>query len=118
MVSEPEAGQWQRHVTRRCPNMRGHMMLLLQVPCSECYSLETFWRPIPYEPDARSQVEPGKILEFALGKADWLWDEELQMHVPCCSQSMRDRLCHNGPLVGEAVLTGDCGEMHARRQPS
>lgn len=45
-----------------------------------------------------------------LGKADWLWDDEMQMHIPCCSRPKGTRLCHNGPLVGDAILSGDCGE--------
>lgn len=45
-----------------------------------------------------------------LGKADWRWDDELQMHLPCCSRPKGTWRCGNGPLVGDAILTGDCGE--------
>lgn len=51
-----------------------------------------------------------------LGKADWLWEEDLQMHIPCCSRTWLDAylkptvVCRNGPLVGEQIVTGDCGE--------
>lgn len=45
-----------------------------------------------------------------LGKADWQWDDEWQHHIPCCSQPKGTWRCGNGPLVGDAILTGDCGE--------
>lgn len=65
--------------------------------------------------------------------ADWLYERDdpeetgtnvlAGMHVPCCSvlvpyittgpnNTVRTshRPCHNGPLVGESIETGDCGE--------
>lgn len=29
----------------------------LEIPCPECYSVESFWRRIPWEPDSRTEVE-------------------------------------------------------------
>lgn len=51
----------------------------------------------------------------ALGKADWVYDAEMDMHIPCCSQHKATHLgwlpkCGNGPLVGDQIRTGDCGE--------
>lgn len=57
-----EKGQeYERHVTRRCPRMREHGIWrngekVLPVPCEDCYSVESIWRPIPYEPDNTSKV--------------------------------------------------------------
>lgn len=54
-----------------------------------------------------------------LGRADWLWEDDLQMHVPCCTvrrTAIRGVLtipvgkCGNGPLTGGQIETGDCGE--------
>lgn len=47
-----------------------------------------------------------------LGKADWNWDEELGMHIPCCTmhRSASGPPCGNGPLTGEQIAKGDCGE--------
>jgi hypothetical protein len=56
-----------------------------------------------------------------MGKADWLYDREMDMHIPCCTRQVvtmqgtqqwvrGTRKCGNGPLTGEAILTGDCGE--------
>lgn len=50
-----------------------------------------------------------------LGKADWIWDDELGVHLPCCVQ-IREKgtgyKCGNGPLEGDQILTGDCGDDH------
>lgn len=55
-----------------------------------------------------------QTLEGMMGKATWEWDEDLLMHVPCCSQYSRgDRggwRCGNGPLTGDQIMTGDCGQ--------
>jgi hypothetical protein len=59
---------------------------------------------------------PRPGLTDTLGKADWIWDNELQTHIPCCTRHIQIRdstyfpKCGNGPLVGEAILSGDCGE--------
>ena len=47
-----------------------------------------------------------------MGKADWLWTDTLGIHVPCCRRRANSHggTCHNGPLVGEQIETGDCGE--------
>lgn len=45
-------------------------------------------------------------------KADWKWEDDLQIHVPCC------RICGNGPLVSEGELKlGFClnDAEHSRR---
>lgn len=49
----PQPFAVERHVSRRCPDMDAHAVSV-PVPCSECYSVESFWRRIPYEPDSRS----------------------------------------------------------------
>lgn len=49
-------------------------------------------------------------LTAILGRADWLWTPDLDMHVPCCSQPKGRWRCGNGPLMDDAILTGDCGE--------
>lgn len=46
------------------------------------------------------------------GKADWLYDHEWEMHIPGCSQPKGRWRCGNGPLTGDAIATGDCGEAH------
>lgn len=51
------------------------------------------------------------------GKADWMYDEELQIHIPCCSQHRRldsgvTVKCGNGPLNADGIAAGDCGEDH------
>ena len=47
-----------------------------------------------------------------MGKADWQWDEELQMHIPCCTKnrSKSGPPCGNGPLNDDQIAEGDCGE--------
>lgn len=30
---------------------------VLRVPCEDCYSVESFWHRIPYEPDSRTTVD-------------------------------------------------------------
>lgn len=48
-----------------------------------------------------------------LGRADWLWDEDLMCHIPCCTRprdSHPSSKCGNGPLNTQQILTGDCGE--------
>lgn len=53
-----------------------------------------------------------------IGKADWLYDDEYDMHIPCCSQpNWFEKLgrvwrCSNGPLTGDQIMSGDCGEDH------
>ena len=47
------------------------------------------------------------------GKADWLWDEELQTQIPCCSrlvqQTHRWKTCGNR-LTPDQIEDGDCGQ--------
>lgn len=65
-----------------------------------------------------------------LGKASWIYDEELNMHVPCCTVltvkskwishavvEIRPQPCGNGPLVGDQIESGDCGE-HGEKETS
>jgi len=62
-------------------------------------------------------------LPEGLGKADWIYgrtdpfeDPLSGMHIPCCSVVKSDGLtCGNGPLTGEAIETGDCGEHLANQ---
>lgn len=45
------------------------------------------------------------------GKASWMYDDDWEMHIPCCSQPRPDgKVCLQGPLVGTQVIDGDCGE--------
>lgn len=59
-------------------------------------------------------AESRSSLGGPLGKADWIYDDEMDLHLPCCTRRVKrfDRMenCGNGPLVGEAILMGDCGE--------
>jgi hypothetical protein len=49
--------------------------------------------------------------ERTLGKADWLYSPDLGCHIPCCTWLMPTlRRCGNGPLTGEAIVTGNCGQ--------
>lgn len=48
-----------------------------------------------------------------MGKADWVYDHELGVHVPSCSQPKGAWRCGNGPLTGGAIDSGDCGEHGA-----
>lgn len=65
-----------------------------------------------------------EAINLAIGKADWLWDDDLGCHIPCCTSYTRieysaelGRLattkCGNGPLVGEQIQTGLCSEHSA-----
>lgn len=56
---------------------------------------------------------------LAMGKADWLWDDDLGVHVPCCTSYVEIKFetelnklmtvkCGNGPLVGSQIKTGRC----------
>ena len=52
---------------------------------------------------ARSEPPPGK--------ATWVWDDSPeedfgQLYMPVC------RICGAGPLTGEQIGTGECGERH------
>lgn len=49
---------------------------------------------------------------MTLGKADWIYDREWDMHVPCCSRWQGNGKCHHGPLVGDQIEAGDCGDEH------
>ena len=50
------------------------------------------------------------------GACDWIWDDDDQAHHPCCSQLLEREgfKCGNGPLTGEAIVTGDCGIDHSQ----
>lgn len=56
-------------------------------------------------------------LRERLGRAAWIWDDDMGMHVPVCSRWKHDvrkgglHMCGNGPLVTEEELeTGTCSE--------
>lgn len=51
-------------------------------------------------------------LEPLLGKADWMYDKELGVHLPVCSMESGHFRCGKGPLPPEKIVTGDCGEAH------
>jgi hypothetical protein len=47
------------------------------------------------------------------GKADWIWDEEMNLHIPCCSRWRTDGTgrvvkCQNGPLNESEIADGTC----------
>jgi hypothetical protein len=55
----------------------------------------------------------------SLGRADWLYDAEYDMHIPCCtalremdSPDKSKRRCHNGPLSGVEIERGQCSECY------
>lgn len=49
-----------------------------------------------------------------LGKADWIYNDDLGCHIPCCIQQVQFFVrCGNGPLEGEQITTGDCGLFHS-----
>ena len=53
----------------------------------------------------------------SLGRAHWMWDDELEMHVPVCSRlKARGWYCFKGPLVGEQIAAGDCGEHDEKEE--
>jgi len=59
----------------------------------------------------RLMAEPGTADEALLGRASWMFDRELGLHIPCCSVVGADsRPCGAGPLTGEEIDSGDCGE--------
>jgi hypothetical protein len=45
-----------------------------------------------------------------LGRADWVWDEDLGIHIPSCSKYIHDHRCGNGPLIDDQIERGDCDE--------
>lgn len=52
-----------------------------------------------------------------LGRADWILEfiEGHPVHIPCCtvtlwSAQVPPRRCGNGPLTGDQIETGNCGE--------
>lgn len=47
-----------------------------------------------------------------LGRADWLYDDELGCHIPSCSMYAGNWRCGNGPLEGDQITTGNCGRKH------
>lgn len=53
------------------------------------------------------------------GFADWIWDHDLGVHIPCCSFLLLQlaragnaglKHCGNGPLVGDEIGRGVCEE--------
>jgi len=58
------------------------------------------------------RVPPGRC-GMSLGRALWVWVPDLQCYIPTCIRKRGDRRCGNGPLTGDAIQTGDCGEDHA-----
>jgi hypothetical protein len=53
----------------------------------------------------------GKEVVQVQGKAHWIWNDDLNMHIPCCSVVDSDGVwCGNGPLLDSMIEAGDCGE--------
>jgi hypothetical protein len=72
---------------------------------------------VPPSPDLTAQAVSGPQgrRELALGKASWMYDDELRCHVPVCSGWVADRAgvvtrCGNGPLDEPEVRRGLCSE--------
>lgn len=75
------------------------------------------------EPTGPGRKRYGRHLGWMnnLGRATWLWDNDLQVHIPCCTREVLDgrypaglRACGNGPLGDSQVEEGDCGEHGPR----
>ena len=56
-----------------------------------------------------------------MGRATWMWDDDLQVHLPCCTRLTGKhqvdgslRPCGNGPLDNSQIADGDCGEHGPR----
>jgi len=52
-------------------------------------------------------------LQCLVGKASWVWDHELGMHIPCCSGWKVNGTgnvvrCMNGPLIASQYTDGLC----------
>lgn len=63
------------------------------------------------ESTVNHQVDiPAAVEEPAWGRADWIFDHELGIHIPSCSHPKGNWHCGNGPLTGAAIESGDCGE--------
>lgn len=62
--------------------------------------------------DSLPGPEVGEIAHRIFGKADWLYDHELGVYLPCCSHFKwmegKPRKCGNGPLTREEIATGEC----------
>lgn len=55
------------------------------------------------------------VYREAMGKATWVWDQELGMHIPTCSgykySNQRGTYqCGNGPLNDSELASGVCSE--------
>lgn len=46
------------------------------------------------------------------GMSSWIWDDEYRFHMPVCTRLRGTRPCGNGPLTGQQIAEGDCGEDH------
>jgi hypothetical protein len=47
------------------------------------------------------------------GRSTWVYDHEMDIHYPCCSERLANgRVCGNGPLTGDAVMSGRCSNDH------
>jgi len=57
---------WHRHVSRRCPNFR--KLGDTHDPCLDCFSIESFWRSIPYEPNSEVVVSERALPGFEAGR--------------------------------------------------
>lgn len=59
-----------------------------------------------------ARLLPEWAIRDRLGQSDWKYDVEMDMHIPCCTQRVGPlgRKCGNGPLTGEQIRIGNCGE--------
>jgi hypothetical protein len=63
MSAVDRADEVNRHVSHRCPRMGEHMAVHgLPVPCDKCYSIESYWRRIPWEPDSETPVDDSVLV--------------------------------------------------------
>jgi hypothetical protein len=49
---------------------------------------------------------------ISLGRADWIYDDEIGCHIPCCAMYIGNQRCGNNPLKGDQIRTGNCGNKH------
>lgn len=58
--------------------------------------------------------EAYRMVAAAGGKAHWMYDRDLGVHIPCCSRRRmvagEVRMCLNGPLSDDEVVDGTCSE--------
>jgi hypothetical protein len=82
--------------------------------------LETLYDPAMYPCASNAQERATRRptaseLQKLLGRATWVWDDEMGMHLPTCSRYKYDikrgtYQCGNGPLSDPEIVGGTCTE--------